>query len=303
MAIQSDLFGGGASAAELPVKIGKTEITYAPARDILTRATGFMSEYDYTLNPYMGCGFGCSYCYAAFFAYSDEASRTWGEWVRVKENAAELLSRRKVGELDGKRVYMSSVTDPYQPVDRKLELTRRLLEIMAERHKIKLVVQTRSQRVVRDIDLFQEIERRGGRVQVNMTITGDDEAVRKAFEPGCASNGARLAAIAKVQESGVQACVTMTPLLLVEDAWRFSRELLDAGIRRFIVQPFHFRAEKFVAGTREGAYAIMRARMYPYAEIVGVQDAYMARYEAAAGILRRALPDLGEGKAGFAPPF
>ena len=137
-----------------------------------------MEEYDFTLNPYGGCSFGCTYCYAAFFSRTKQGRDTWGKWVDVKENAVELMDKRRAGSLDGKLIYMSSVTDPYQPVERDLELTRKVLEIMADRHKPKLVVQTRSPDVVRDVDLFQRIEANGGRVQVNMTITTDDEDVR-----------------------------------------------------------------------------------------------------------------------------
>ena len=117
------------------------DVDYAPVRDILTRATGFMDAYDFTLNPYSGCSFGCTYCYAAFFSYSTEKRDSWGLWVDVKENAVERLRRRR-GSLDGKLIYMSSVTDPYQPIERQIELTRGLLEMLA-RHRPKLVVQTR----------------------------------------------------------------------------------------------------------------------------------------------------------------
>ena len=82
------------------------------------------------------------------------------------------MRKIRTGALDGKRIYMSSVTDPYQTVERRTRLTRTLLEILAEKHAPKLVVQTRSPDVVRDIDLFAAIEERGGRVQVNMTVTG-----------------------------------------------------------------------------------------------------------------------------------
>ena len=105
----------------------------------------------------------------------------------AKENATELLKKRRPGYLDGKRIYLSSVTDPYQPLEKELKLTRRLLEIMLNNHTPKLVVQTRSPTVVNDIDLYRKIEKRGGRVQVNMTITTDDESIRKAFEPYCPS--------------------------------------------------------------------------------------------------------------------
>ena len=162
-------------------RLGHADVEDAPVRDILTRATGFMDAYDFTLNPYAGCSFGCTYCYAAFFSHSTEKRDSWGRWVGVKENAVERLRNRR-GSLDGKRIYMSSVTDPYQPVERERKLTRGLLEILA-RHRPKLVVQTRSPDVVRDADLFREIVAHGGRVQVNMTVTTDDEDVRRTFEP------------------------------------------------------------------------------------------------------------------------
>ena len=141
--------------------MGRVEVSSKPAREILTRATGFMAEYDFTLNPYSGCAFGCTYCYAAFFSHSAQRRDTWGLWVEVKANAVELMMRRGVGKLDGKCIYMSSVTDPYQPVERTLELTRGVLQVLADRHKPKLVVQTRSPDVVRDCDLFRQIEKQG----------------------------------------------------------------------------------------------------------------------------------------------
>ena len=123
MPVQGNLFGDAVGAlpedepsvANRLERIGPTAVTYAPSREILTRATGFMDAYDYTLNPYSGCSFGCTYCYAAFFSRDIEKQKSWGNWVTVKENAAALLKKRKPGFLDGKRIYMSSVTDPYQP--------------------------------------------------------------------------------------------------------------------------------------------------------------------------------------------
>ena len=245
-----------------PTHIGQTTIvSYAPAREILTKATGFMDAYDFTLNPYSGCSFGCTYCYAAFFSRDVEKRDSWGYWVNVKENAVDLMQKRKPGRLDGKLIYMSSVTDPYQPVERELRLTRGILEIMAERHKPKLVVQTRSPDVVRDCDLFQRIEKNGGRVQVNMTVTTDDEDIRRTFEPFCPSNPVRLRAIKEVQEAGIDTCITMTPLLLVNSNGDFADELIGTDVQKFIAQPFHFRQGKFLAGTRDGAYDLMAEKL------------------------------------------
>ncbi|MEZ4617264.1 MAG: radical SAM protein [Caldilineaceae bacterium] len=136
-----------------------------------------MANYDYTLNPYSGCIFGCTYCYAAFFARERGAQENWGKWLNIKENALELLKVKRKRPLIGKTIYMSSVTDPYQPVEKKLELTRQLLEELLRFHRIKLVIQTRSPLVTRDIDLLQRFES----VQVNMTVTTDSETVRRTF--------------------------------------------------------------------------------------------------------------------------
>lgn len=288
-------------ADERPCLIGETEICYVPAREILTRATGFMGEYDFTLNPYSGCSFGCTYCYAAFFSRDVERRDSWGYWVDVKENAVELMAKRKAGSLDGKLIYMSSVTDPYQPVDRELKLTRGILEIMAERHKPRLVVQTRSPDVVRDCDLFKAIETSGGRVQVNMTVTTDDEDIRRTFEPFCPSNMARLQAIGEVQKEGIDTCITMTPLLMVTSPYAFADALIETGVQKFIAQPFHFQRGKFLAGTREKAFELMAEKLGCDQESFRVE--YLEHYQMVFGVLQDMLPELGEGKDGFSPPF
>ena len=289
------------TAGERPARFGGASIEYRPARDILTRATGFMDAYDFTLNPYAGCAFGCTYCYAAFFSHSTSDRDAWGEWVRVKENAVDLLARRRAGSLDGKRIYMSSVTDPYQPIERKLDLTRGLLGVLAARHRPKLVVQTRSPDVVRDTELFAKIVSRGGRVQVNLTVTTDDEDVRRAFEPSCPSNARRLAAVATLAQNGIDTCVTMTPLLLVQDALRFASDLRGTGVKNFIVQPFHFRRGKFVAGTRDTALGILTTKLD--CDPDNVPGRYLEHYGRVRDVLRSELLQLGEGKDGFKPPF
>ncbi len=303
-----------------PSRVGQAEVTYAPAHQILTRATGFMDEYDFTLNPYSGCSFGCTYCYAAFFGRTKEQRDSWGHWVTVKDNALELMERAAIysprprkkdgalmvgesrpGFLDGKRVYMSSVTDPYQPIERQVGLTRRLLEIMAEGRKPKLVIQTRSPDVVGDCGLFRQIKENGGRVQVNMTVTTDDEDIRKTFEPFCPANGERLAAIAEVQREGIDTCITMTPLLLVNDAFSFAEDLLATGVEKFIIQPFHFQRGKFVASTRETAIELLCEKLG--CDRSHFRQEYMMHYERVLEVLESRLPNLGRGKEGFKPPF
>ena len=284
-----------------PERIGSTEVGYRKVRTILNKTSGFLAEYDFSLNPYAGCSFGCTYCYAVRFSGRADAETSWGSWVDVKENAVALMRKFSAGRLDGSRIYMSSVTDPYQTAERRIELTRALLEVIAERHAPKLVVQTRSPDVTRDIDLFTEIERRGGRVQVNMTVTTDDDGLRRVFEPGCPSNAARMKAIAEVQAAGIQSCITMTPLLLVRDAEAFADSLLSTGVRRYITQPFHTGKAEFVAGTRGDALNLMTERLG--CSPGNVVREHQRHYNKVRAVLVQRLGDIGEGRDGFAPPF
>ena len=267
--------------------IGKTQIEYNKATAILTPASGFIGSYDYTLNPYSGCSFGCSYCYAAFFSRSDEKRENWGFWVQVKENALQLLMKFRKKLLKDKTIYMSSVTDPYQPIERELNLTRSLLEELADFHQPRLVVQTRSPLVTRDIDLFKRFEN----IQINMTITTDSENVRKVFEPLCPSNTSRLKAIKEVKTAGVNACITMTPLLPIENVKKFSETLKETGVQKFIVQPFHAEKGRFIAGTREAAMQLIEEMNWT-----------PERYKEVEEGLSYYLPEIRFGKEGFAPP-
>lgn len=270
-----------------PETVGRADVAYRTASSLLTPGKGFMSAYDYTLNPYSGCTFGCAYCYAAFFARSKEKVDGWGQWVTVKENALALLrKKRSRGTLRGKTIYLSSVTDPYQPIERTLELTRDLLRELADHHQPRLVIQTRSPLVTRDLDLLVEFEH----VQVNVTVTTDDDEVRRAFEPSCPNNRVRLKAVGEIVAAGVPAVVTMTPLLPVRAADAFAESLLATGAERFVVQPFHATKGQFVAGTREEA---VRA-----SDALGWTD---DRYRETVRVLAARLPDLREGKDGFAP--
>ncbi len=303
--MQASLDGFAPPCVSGPSKIGATCVVYRDVKEILTRATGFMDAYDFTLQPCSGCSFGCTYCYAAFFSHSADKRDSWGKWIDVKRNGIEVLRKRSRGSLDEKLIYMSSVTDPYQPIERVINLTRGILEVLSERHKPKLVVQTRSPDVTRDIDLFQQIEKNGGKVQVNMTVTTDDEDIRRTFEPSCPNNTVRLRAIAKVQAAGIQSCITMTPLLLVSDPELFADELLDTDVRRFIVQPFHFTRGKFVANTRDEATRLMAEKLD--CDVTDFVDAYMRDYGVTESIIRSRLAEegitLGQGKDGFKPPF
>src|SRR5262249_27969254 len=144
------------------------------ARSIFSPATGFIRRggFDWTCNPYVGCSFGCVYCYAMFLPQSRRPPEEWGRWLQAKVNAIGL-PRPQAPRLAGQAVSLSSVTDPYLPAERSLGLTRGILEALLP-HQPRLVVQTRGPLVVRDTDLLRQFRS----VRVNLSIPTDSEEVR-----------------------------------------------------------------------------------------------------------------------------
>lgn len=269
----------------VPERTGRAVVTLKPKSAVLSRAGGFMSDYDFTLNPYSGCQFGCAYCYAAFFVNDDQKRQDWGLWVEVKEDAVRELSRSR--SVAGAKVYMSSVTDPYQPLEAKVGLTRQILEVLVSPLKMpRLVVQTRSPLVTRDLDLLKRLDH----VRINMTITTDSESVRKRFEPSCPSNELRLEALREAKKQGLKICACITPMLPLEDPSRFADTLAALEADIYVAQPFKPSTGRFAAGTRGMALDIAQEFGWTLND-----------YERAFGILRARLPHLYEGKEGFAP--
>ena len=162
---------------------------------------------DYVINPYVGCQHACSYCYARFMKRFTGHSEPWGEFVDVKINAAELLSRdilkKKIGE-----VWVSGVCDPYQPLEVKYGLTRKCLEILA-RDDWPVFVQTRSPLVLRDIDILKE----GQHFQVGLSITTADDNIRKLFEPHAPPIRDRIAALDTLHRAGIKTYAMIAPIL------------------------------------------------------------------------------------------
>lgn len=269
----------------IPLRSGRVTVEEAPTSKIFSNASGFLCDYDYTLNAYMGCQFGCAYCYATNFTADEEKRANWGNWVTVKTNATkEILGKRS---LLGKKIYMSSVTDPYQPIEGKIGLTRSILELLVEEcRQPRLVVQTRSPLAVRDIDLLKRFKH----VRVNMTVTTDTEEVRKKFEPTCASNASRIEAIRKVKDSGVKVGICITPMLPLEDPMLFARHLASINADVYVSQNFHSVEAVFTASTRQ--MALDMAKEYNWT----AKDYALARKE-----MLSVIPQMYEGRQGFMP--
>lgn len=174
------------------------------AKSVLNKSKVF----DYCLNPYTGCQINCRYCYARLFMkrYSGH-KEAWGDFVDVKINAPEVL-QQQLNRAKRGIVWISSVCDPYQPLEATYELTRRCLKELVKK-QFPVNIQTKSDLVLRDLDLFKEFEE----IEVGFTITTDDKKVAKLFEPNASPIKDRLTALAKIHSSGIKTFVFIGPLL------------------------------------------------------------------------------------------
>jgi DNA repair photolyase len=299
---QYEGYSAGKHTVLLQENFGSAKVYAQNAQSVLNKATGFISAYDFTLNPYRGCQYGCSYCYAAAFSPNAQMRQDWGNWVIIKQNAAEILKRElqswhKKNPDRPPSIYMSSVTDPYQPIESKEQLTRHLLEVMVS-YQPTLVIQTRSPMITRDVDILQQFQR----LRVNMSIPTGSEKVRKDFEPKSPSIPARLKAIAKLRYSfpyrencEVRFSITVTPLLptLPEDEADFINKLEVAD--RVVIQDFHAsNARSLVASTRSEALPLKQKYAWWY-------NSEQQSYRKFKNKLKAMLPgvEIREGKEGF----
>lgn len=184
------------------------------SKSILTQTSGYLSGYTHSLNPYAGCSFACSYCYVRESPINKfRSGEDWGTWVDKKLNAAELLKKELSRERKKNReviIFMSSSTDPYQPIEVEAKITRGLLEVMTELMPDFLFVQTRSPLVTRDIDLFKKF---GKSIRVSMTIETDLDQVRKIFTPTAPPIAARVNALQKLSDAAIPTQAAVSPIL------------------------------------------------------------------------------------------
>ena len=192
----------------------RTEVTLEPARSILTRNNSPDIGFDVSINPYRGCEHGCSYCYARpTHAYLDlSPGLDFETRIIAKTNAAGLL--RQAFDRPGymaKPLALGTVTDAYQPVERRLRLTRGIVEVLAEyRHAFAVV--TKSALVERDLDLIAPMATQHLAV-VHISLTTLDETLARRLEPRAASPRRRLQTIERLARAGVPVGVSVSPLI------------------------------------------------------------------------------------------
>jgi DNA repair photolyase len=203
------------------------------AKSILSKSG--ISGVDYVVNPYTGCSHNCVYCYATFMKRFSGHAEPWGKFVDAKVNAPELL-RTQLRRAPAGRLMMSSVTDCYQPLEKKYELTRRCLESLFFRPDMELSILTKSALVTRDIDLLKAIPQ----CSVGMTVTSADDKISCILEPGASPASARFEALNTLREAGIEVWAFFGPVVpYFGDSDEAIEEVLrgveKAGVRKITV--------------------------------------------------------------------
>lgn len=200
----------------------------------LVQAKGILSQNN-GMNIYRGCSHGCIYC--------DSRSKCYGfthafEDIEVKENAPELLERSLRSRRHKCMIGTGAMCDPYLPAEKELQLTRKCLELI-DRYEYGVTVLTKSNLVLRDLDLLQSINKKAKAV-VQMTLTTYDEELCRKLEPNVSTTRERFEVLMRCKELGIPTLVWMTPILpFINDTRENIEGLLDyclqAGVQGILV--------------------------------------------------------------------
>jgi len=186
-----------------------------PAKSLLNRCTsGRGMPFTWTINPYRGCEFGCQYCYARYTHEFMELrdGREFEQKIYVKQHTAELLRRDLKRVKPGEGIALGTATDPYQPAERRYEVTRGVLEEFARHRGFELGIVTKSNLVVRDVDLLREVSR-NNTLSIHITITTLNVELARILEPRAPRPDLRLDAVRQLSEAGLSVGISSSPVL------------------------------------------------------------------------------------------
>jgi len=190
----------------------------------------------FAINPYVGCEHNCLYCYARFIKRFTGHSEEWGGFVDARINVAEVLQKQlKSNKYKGEQIYISTVTDPYQPAEEKYKLTRKILEVLIN-YDNPVSILTKSNLVLRDLDLLKKIKN----IDVNFTVNTLDEKWKKLIEPNSPSVQNRLNAMATLVKEGIPVFAMMGPYFpIFTDPESLFKEFKEAGVSIIFTESFN----------------------------------------------------------------
>ncbi len=188
------------------------------------------------INPYVGCGHACAYCYARFMKRFTGHTEEWGTFVDARINIADVLKKQlKLPKYKGERILIGTVTDSYQPIEKKYKLTRNILQALID-YKNPVSILTKSDLVLRDVDLLKKMKN----VDVNFTVTTLDEKWKKLVEPESSSVKQRFNAMKKLTKEGITVLAMMGPYWPVfTNPKALFREFKRVGVKHIFTESFN----------------------------------------------------------------
>ncbi len=163
-----------------------------------------LTTLDYVINPFVGCPAKCLYCYAAYMVGFSKHSKAWGEFIDIKQTRKRI----NIFKIKNKKVLISTVTDPYNPYEKKHEITRKIMTQLVPSEAFISVV-TKYKLVLRDVDLFKKMKH----VEIALSISTVDENMRKKLEPFVSSVEERLETLKILKENGIRTVVFIAPVI------------------------------------------------------------------------------------------
>jgi DNA repair photolyase len=201
-----------------------------PARSLLNRCNSQRGlPFTWTINPYRGCEFACKYCYARYtHEFMEMRDGTeFEQKIYVKQHTAELLRHNLRRVRSGEAIALGTATDPYQPAERRYEITRGILEEFARHRGFELGIVSKSNLIVRDLDLLREVAL-NNRLSIHITVTTMDVELARILEPRAPRPDLRMEAVRQLSDAGLNVGVSSSPVLPeITD----SQASLDAVVR------------------------------------------------------------------------
>ena len=186
-----------------------------PAKSLLNRCiSGRGMPFTWTINPYRGCEFGCQYCYARYTHEFMELrdGREFEQKIYVKQHTSDLLRRDLKKVKSGEGIALGTATDPYQPAERRYQITRGILEEFARHRGFELGIVTKSNLIVRDVDLLREVSR-NNTLSIHITITTLDTELARILESRAPRPDLRMDAVRQLSQAGISVGVSCSPVL------------------------------------------------------------------------------------------
>ncbi len=185
-----------------------------PAKALLNRCVSNRVPFDWTINPYRGCEFACKYCYARYTHEFMEMrdGLDFERKIYVKQQTAWLLRQELKQVKRGQQIAIGTATDPYQPAEKRFEITRSILQELTLHHGLEIGIVTKSDLVVRDVDLLLQVAEHNS-LTISLTITTLNTKLARILEPRAPRPDLRLQALSKLTQAGLTAGVICAPVL------------------------------------------------------------------------------------------